>query len=221
MRPEYAYGHWILAVFNSALFIAFAFAYFRPRTRTDWRTLGAFSAFVVALFTEMYGFPLTIYLLSGWLIRRNPNVDLFSHQSGHLWSSLLGVPGDAHFTALHLLSSLLIFSGLALLSSAWRVLLAAQRAGELATSGPYARLRHPQYAAFGIIMTGFLLQWPTLPTLVMFPILIVTYVRLARREELQTALHFGSLFNTYKQATPALIPHLRRVARPVDTRYWP
>jgi len=208
MNSHYEYGYWPLVVINAGIFIAFAFAYFRPKTRTDWRTLGMFSAFLVALFTEMYGFPLTIYLLSGWLTKRFPNIDLFSHQSGHLWSTLLGERSDAHFGPLHLLSSVFIFGGFYLLASAWRVLYQAQRDGALAATGPYARIRHPQYAAFTLIMVGFLLQWPTLVTLVMFPILVATYWRLARREERDAPAAFGADYERYRAQTPAFVPRL-------------
>lgn len=208
MNSHYEYGYWPLVVINAGIFIAFAFAYFRPKTRTDWRTLGMFSAFLVALFTEMYGFPLTIYLLSGWLTKRFPGIDLFSHQSGHLWSTLLGERSDAHFGPLHLLSSVFIFGGFYLLASAWRVLYQAQRDGSLAATGPYARIRHPQYAAFTLIMVGFLLQWPTLITLVMFPILVVTYWRLARREERDALASFGADYERYRARTPAFVPRL-------------
>lgn len=94
---ESAYGLWSLVFINSAIFIMFAFSFFKPATARDWRSFGAFSAFIVALFVEMYGFPLTIYLLSGWLQARFPNLDLLSHESGHLWSTLLGDQGNPHF----------------------------------------------------------------------------------------------------------------------------
>ena len=124
-----AYGLWTLVVFNSAIFIMFAYSFFKPANARDWRTFSAFSAFIVALFVEMYGFPLTIYLLSGWLQTRYPGLDILTHDAGHLWSTMLGEKGDPHFY---------------LLSTAWNVLYHAQRRHSLATAGPYARIRHPQ-----------------------------------------------------------------------------
>ena len=79
---------------NSAVFILFAFSFFHPQTKRDWRSLGGFSAFVLALFVEMYGFPLTIYLLSGWIGRHFPQLDILSHDAGHLWTTLLGYKGE-------------------------------------------------------------------------------------------------------------------------------
>ena len=208
-----AYGMWSLVAINSAIFIIFAFSFTHPKTKRDWRSFGAFSAFIMALFTEMYGFPLTIYLLSGWLGSRYPGLDLYSHNSGHLWHTLLGVKGDAHFDVLHILSSVLIAGGFILLSAAWRVLYKAQRQHRLASSGPYARVRHPQYVAFAAIMFGLLLQWPTLPTLVMFPVLAWMYAKLARREERVALAEFGGAYERYAAVTPAFIPrpwlHLR------------
>jgi protein-S-isoprenylcysteine O-methyltransferase Ste14 len=205
-----AYGLWSLVVINIAVFAIFAFSFTRPRTARDWRSFGAFTAFLVALFTEMYGFPLTIYLLSGWLQRRVPGLDLLTHDAGHLWETLLGWRGDPHFNPLHVLSSVLIGGGFILLASAWRVLFAAQQARQLATTGPYAYIRHPQYAGFILIMLGFLLQWPTLLTLVMFPILVWMYARLARREEREVRAELGDVYARYAAATPAFVPRLRR-----------
>lgn len=204
-----AYGLWPLVVINAAVFIIFAFSFTKPRTARDWRSFGAFSAFLVALFTEMYGFPLTIYLLSGWLASRYPGLDLLSHNSGHLWQTLLGWQGDPHFSPLHLLSNLLIAGGFIILGAAWDVLYKAQREHQLATTGLYARLRHPQYVGFSLIMLGFLFQWPTLLTLVMFPILGVMYVRLARREEREALAEFGDAYARYAATTPAFFPRLR------------
>ncbi|MBZ0270901.1 isoprenylcysteine carboxylmethyltransferase family protein [bacterium] len=205
-----AYGLWTLVFINSAIFIAFAYSFFTPRTGRDWRTFGGFAAFVVALFAEMYGFPLTIYLLSGWLVRKFPGVDLFSHEGGHIWYSVLGFRGDPHANPVHVLSNVLIVAGFFLLASAWRVLYQAQKDNRLASSGPYAVIRHPQYAAFGVIMLGFLAQWPTLVTLVMFPILVAVYVRLARREETDARRAFGRAWEEYAARTPGWIPRLRR-----------
>jgi protein-S-isoprenylcysteine O-methyltransferase Ste14 len=205
-----AYGLWPLAVVNAAIFVLFAFSFVRPRTGRDWRSFGAFSAFLVALFTEMYGFPLTLYLLSGWLGSRLPELDLFAHNSGHLWTTLLGWRGDPHFSPVHLLSDGLVAGGLFLLAAAWPVLYRAQRAGELATRGPYARVRHPQYVGFVLVLLGFLVQWPTLLTLAMFPVLVVMYVRLARREEREALAQFGEAYASYAAATPAFMPRLGR-----------
>lgn len=209
MESEPAYGLWSLVIINSVVFLVFAFSFSRPHTARDWRSFGAFSAFIVALFTEMYGFPLSIYLFSGWLASHYPGVDVSSHEAGHLWHTLLGMTGQAHLDPLHILSELLIFGGLILLAASWEVLYRAQRTKTLATTGPYARVRHPQYFAFIVIMLGFLVQWPILPTLIMFPVLVWMYVRLARKEEQEALEQFGDAYAHYAAATPAFLPSPR------------
>lgn len=208
MHGESDYGLWPLVIINSAIFIFFAFSFTKPKTTLDWRSFGAFSAFIVALFTEMYGFPLTIYFLSGWLAENYPGIDFLAHDNGHLLHTLLGFEGNAHFDPLHIASNVFIIAGFFLLSSAWSVLHKAQQTHSLATTGWYARCRHPQYIAFIIIMFGFLLQWPTIPTLVMFPILLVVYVRLAKREESIALEEFGDTYRQYMEITPAWVPRL-------------
>src|SRR5262245_36137046 len=214
-----AYGLWSLVVINIAIFAIFAYSFTCPRTARDWRSFGAFTSFLVALFVEMYGFPLTIYLFSGWLQRRHPGLDLLSHDTGHLWETLLGWRGNPHLNPLHLLSSLLIAGGFILLARSWPVLYEAQQRRQLATTGPYAYVRHPQYVAFLVIMLGFLLEWPTLLTMIMFPILAWAYVRLARREEREVRAAFGELYARYAAVTPAFIPRAGGfMARRTDRR---
>lgn len=205
------YGHWGFVIINSLIFIFFAFSFFKPHTKTDWRTLGSFSAFVVALMTEMYGFPLTIYLLSGWLTKKYPQIDFFTHDSGHLLHTLLGLKGDPHWDVLHILSNVLIVAGFWLLSSSWQVLYRAQKEKKMAVTGPYRFVRHPQYDGFILVMIGFLFQWPTLVTLVMFPILTWTYIRLALREEKDVEREFGAAYLNYAGKTPRFFPHLKPI----------
>ena len=124
----------------------------------------------------------------------------------------LNAKGDPHFGPLHIASYVFLGFGFYLLASAWNVLYHAQRRNGLATSGPYARIRHPQYVAFVLIMLGFLLQWPTLLTLVMFPILLVMYARLAITEEAEMRTRFGAEFEAYAARTPRFLPSLRKEA---------
>lgn len=207
-----AYGLWFLVVLNSAIFILFAFSFFKPQTARDWRSFGAFSAFLVALFTEMYGFPLTIYLLSGWLQSHYPGVDWFSHDAGHLLEELVGWRANPHFGPFHLLSFAFIGGGFILISAGWKVLYEAQRRRILANMGVYSYVRHPQYVGFILVMFGFLLQWPTLLTLAMFPILVVMYVRLAKGEERGALAEFGDAYCCYMAGVPGFIPKLATLA---------
>lgn len=210
------YGLWFLVFVNAGVFILFALSFFKPQTPRDWRSLGAFSAFIVALFAEMYGFPLTLYLLSGWIGNRFPALDPLSHDAGHIWPALFGWSMDPHFSPFHLLSYVLIGGGFLLIASAWRVLHEASRSGALATTGPYAYVRHPQYAGFALILIGFFLQWPTLLTGLMLPALLFMYWRLAKREEREVEGAFGEQYRTYAQDVPAFIPRIGG-PRPITT----
>lgn len=205
---DYGYGLWTLVAVNSLVFIVFAASFFPPRSRRDWRVLGGFSAFVIALFAEMYGYPLTIYIAGSAL---GDELGL-SHDQGHLWADLIGWQGDPHFSPFHVASWALIGGGFWLIASGWNRLHAAAREESLATDGPYLWIRHPQYVGFVVIMAGFLLQWPTLITLVMFPVLVLAYRNLAIREERVAADRFGVGWRQYAASTPRFVPTRSRAA---------
>jgi protein-S-isoprenylcysteine O-methyltransferase Ste14 len=204
------YGLWLLAAVNAAFFIFFAWSFYKPLTRWDWRGFGVFSAFIVALFAEMYGFPLTLYLLSGWLSSAYPQVDWLSHDAGHLLEMWFGWRAHPHFGPFHLASFVLIGGGFWLLAAAWPVLYRAQHEGRVAREGVYARIRHPQYVAFILVLTGFLLQWPTLITVAAYPVLVWAYARLARREERDSLACFGDDYARYMREVPAFLPRRQR-----------
>lgn len=206
-----AYGLWGLVLINSVVFVLFAYSFFKPRTLRDWRSFGAFSAFLVALFVEMYGFPLTIYFMAGWLQSRYPNVDWFSHDAGHLLEMMFGWKANPHAGPFHILSFIFIGGGFILISAAWKVLYDAQQRRALATTGPYSYVRHPQYVGFIMVMFGFLLQWPTILTLAMFPVLTFMYVKLAKTEERDSIAEFGSAYTKYASDVPGFIPKLSRI----------
>lgn len=200
------YGLWSLVIVNTAIFMIFAFSFFKPKTQHDWKSFSAFSAFLVALFTEMYGFPLTIYFFSGWLQNQYPTVHWLAHDSGHLLEMMFGWQANPHFGPFHLLSFAFIGGGFILISKAWRVLYESHKQGTLAVTGPYALIRHPQYVGFILVMMGFLFQWPTLLTLIMFPVLILMYIKLARSEEAEVRREFGEAYNAYADHVPTFVP---------------
>jgi protein-S-isoprenylcysteine O-methyltransferase Ste14 len=202
-----SYGDWSLAVIYTVVFAILAFLFYRPKTGRDWRAFGAFTAFLAALFIEMYVFPLTIYLLSGWPGTKFLHVESLSHEFGRVLEMMFDWRANPPLGLFQIASTVLILVGFLLLASAWFVLHKAQQRRELARTGVYAHIRHPEYTAFVLIMSGFLLQWPTLITLAMFPILVFVYVRLARREEQEALARFGD-YRRYQAATPAFVPRI-------------
>ena len=169
--------------------------------------MGATLAFFVALFTEMYGFPLTIYILTGVLGSKYPALNPFSHASGHLWLTFLG--GDATMmVVIHIISNGLVIIGFSIMWKGWKLIHGAK--GGLVIEGPYAYVRHPQYVGLFIIMIGMLIQWPTIITALMFPILVFVYYRLSKREEGEMIKIFGDEYRRYLDKTPMFIPRLRK-----------
>lgn len=198
---SYDYGWWGLVAVHIVGLLSFAWSYARPMRRREWRSMGAFSAFVVALYTEMYGIPLTIYLLTALGVRL-PVPEPFAHANGNLWGTLF-LQAEAGYIFMGLGGLLMVVAAL-LVAVAWQTI---HNAGEgLVTWGLYALMRHPQYTGLGLFILGALVQWPTLLTLLMAPALLVTYYRLARREDRELAERFGLSFALYRQRVPAFIP---------------
>ena len=204
---SYAYGFWSLVVVNVGLFAFFLLSFLRPAKRREWRSMGATLAFFVALFTEMYGFPLTIYILTGFLGSKYPALNPFSHASGHLWLTFLG-GGVAMMTIIHVISNGLVIIGFSIMWKGWKLIHGAK--GGLVIDGPYAHVRHPQYSGLFIVMIGMLIQWPTIITALMFPVLVFAYYRLSKREESDMIKMFGDEYKRYIEKTPMFIPRLRK-----------
>lgn len=207
------YGNWPAVVVATGLFLAFLWGFTRPRQRGEWRGAGLYSAFLISLFTEMFGVPLTIFFLSSLL---GIPVSQFGLHESHLWAYALSRVGlvtiEQGVYLVMAVSVALIAAGVSLLALGWHRIYKGK--GELVTDGIYAFLRHPQYLGLILIVIGFLVQWPTLPTLLMAPVLIALYVRLAREEEQELESIFDEAYRRYRQEVPGLWPWGRRRSAP-------
>lgn len=200
----YDYGYWGLVLSLVLLGGLFVLGFIRPRRAPEWRSAGLFSAFFIALFAEMYGLPLTIYALSSLL-----RVDLpFTHIEGHLWASLLGL-GITAAMIICMFGGLLMAAGVYLVIRGWQLI---YRGGErMVTEDLYQRMRHPQYLGIILVTVGMLIQWPTLLTIAMWPLLMIAYYRLARREEREMEAYYDQAYQQYRARTPMFIPSLKAV----------
>lgn len=207
MNHEFAYGMWVIVIFNVGLFLFFILSFIKPKGRVEWRNMGVVTAFLVALFTEMYGFPLTIYLLTGWLGEAYPVLQPFNHKYGHLWVVLFG--GSTLVWALIMAVSLsFLIAGYTLMSRGWRLIHGAR--GQLVTGGVYGFVRHPQYTGLFLVIAGFLIQWPTFLTVIMAPILFYAYYRLSLHEEQVMRKQFGDMYQVYAIGKPMFFPIMNK-----------
>jgi protein-S-isoprenylcysteine O-methyltransferase Ste14 len=203
IEGQYGYGVWPAVIVNVMLILFFAVGFLAPRGKWEWRSLGVFTGFLVALFSEMYGFPLTIYLLTSVLGSRYPVLNPFSHMNGHLLLVFLGGGAVIH-NLIHVVSNGLWIMGIVIMGIGWRKIHSAE--GNLVTNGIYGRVRHPQYFGLFLVSIGLMIQWPTLVTLLLWPVMFMVYYKLAMKEERKMIELFGGRYLEYKKLVPAFFP---------------
>ena len=201
------YGNWPAVVISTAVILVSFFFLTRPRRPREWQGAGLATAFFISLFTEMFGIPLTIYLLAP-LLGIEPQI--FGGNESHLWAFLLFRTGIMNLEAgvylVMVISSGLTIIGFYLLGVGWKKVYHAQ--GLLVTDGLYDKMRHPQYLGLILIVAAFLIMWPTLITLAVAPFLIIRYALLANEEDRELEEKFGDDFRNYKERVPGFIPSL-------------
>lgn len=193
-------GTWGLAVIVIVIVSWIMYRYLAPDSWKEWARAGVLQAFIIAFYAEMYGFPLTIYFLARFF-----GLDVAWRDGGNLWAQLLGTP-TAHLVAM-IAGYGIVFFGAKLVADGWRAVHRARREGRLATEGVYADVRHPQYTGLFLIVFGEgVVHWPTIVSVLAFPVIVGAYTFLARREERSMVKEFGPQYLEYRERTPMFIP---------------
>lgn len=196
------YGHWGLVLIIIVVVSWVLYRYVAPKGWREWAGAGLVQAFIIALYAEMYGFPLTIYLLVGVF-----GIDLpLNAMPGHLWATLLGYGLIGGMIEM-LLGGIFIVAGLLLLVRGWQEVYRAHKADRMAETGLYSVIRHPQYTGIILAVFGQIVHWPTIVTLALFPVIVFAYIRLARKEEREMLNRFGAAYQAYRQRVPMFWPH--------------
>ncbi len=197
------FGQWwavVLWIVLSGLFLLFTPFY----KKSQRKPASVYLAFIVALALEMFGVPLSMYLLAGVLGHYLPDGILW----GHTLQPWIGLWGTNIAMIMYLVAAILIIWG-------WRTIYRdywskEEGKGKLVTRGIYAYIRHPQYTGFLLVTLGMIFEWATLPLLIMWPLLALLYYRLARKEETDMEHEFDAAYVEYKQRTGMFLPRLRR-----------
>ncbi len=193
-------GAWGIALIMAVLASWFLYRYLAPRTWKEWASAGVVQAFIIALYAEMYGFPLTIYLLVRFFGLDQDDL------SASLWSTLLGL-GETGMMIGMILGYAILFAGIGIFMEGWRELHKARQESRLVTDRLYGLVRHPQYTGLFIGLFGEgIVHWPTVFSVALFPIIVVAYYLLARSEERQVEQEFGDEYRAYRARVPMFIP---------------
>lgn len=186
------------------------YRYLAPRSWREWASAGLVQAFIIALYAEMYGFPLTIYLMVRFFGLDGANLN------ASLWSTALGM-GEFGMMIAMVLGYALLFVGIGLFIQGWRELYRARQQSRLVTDGLYALVRHPQYTGLFLGLFGEgVVHWPTIFSVALFPVIVLAYYLLARSEEKKVLAQFGDEYRAYQQRVPMFVPRLSQWRQLLD-----